>query len=154
MKAHTLTIIPMFQKPAFAFIEAHHRHHKKPVGSVFQIGVRSETGLHGVAVVGRPVAPKTQNSQPLTWEVTRLCTDGTPNACSMLYSACWRICREMGVTRLITFILDTESGISLNASGWKLIGQRGGLSWNVPSRPRIDKHPIQMKLLYEKTNTP
>jgi len=164
-----MKIIPIFQTEAFAFITAYHRHHIKPVGSIFQISVwdgvteheilirkknkptiKKMLGSNGVAVVGRPVARMLQDGK--TVEVIRLCTDGSKNACSMLYAACWRVAREMGYERLITYILDSEPGTSLKASGWKLIGQRGGGSWSVPSRPRIDKHPIQGKLLFEKTN--
>jgi hypothetical protein len=144
-----LTIVPIFQDEAFAFISQHHRHHRKPVGSIFQIALSNGEKIVGVAVVGRPVARKLQDG--FTAEVTRLCTDGTPNACSMLYGCCWRIAREMGYRRLITYILNTEPGTSLKAAGWKLIGERGGLSWNVPSRPRVDKSPRQMKLLYERS---
>jgi hypothetical protein len=50
---------------------------------------------------------------------------------------------------LITYILDNEPGTSLKASGWKLIGERGGGSWSVPSRPRTDKHPLQPKQLFQ-----
>jgi hypothetical protein len=147
-KSRKLKIVPIFQKAAFAFIESYHRHHKKPVGSVFQIAVGDGIKINGVAIVGRPVARMLDNK--FTLEVTRLCTDGTPNACSMLYAACWRIAKEMGYERLITYILNTEPGTSLKASGWTLIGERGGGSWSVPSRPRTDKHPLQKKLLFEK----
>jgi len=142
-----LTIVPIFQDEAFAFIEKHHRHHKKPVGSLFQVAVADWPNIVGVAVVGRPNARKMQDG--FTVEVTRLCTDGTPNACSMLYAACWRIAREMGYRKLITYILSSESGTSLRAAGWRLVGERGGGSWNVPSRPRVDKHPLQCKILFE-----
>jgi hypothetical protein len=57
----------------------------------------------------------------------------------------------MGYRRLITYILSTESGITLNAAGWRLIGERGGGKWDTPSRPRVDKHPLQKKILFEKT---
>lgn len=144
-----LRIIPIFQDEAFAFIEQNHRHHKKPVGSLFQIAVSDGEKIVGVAVVGRPVARHSDDG--FTAEVTRLCTDGTKNACSMLYSACWRVARELGYRKLITYILDTESGTSLKASGWRLIGKRGGGSWDTPSRPRVDKHPTQKKLLFEVT---
>lgn len=143
-----LTIVPIFQDEAFAFIEQNHRHHKKPVGSVFQIAVMNEQIIVGVAVVGRPNGRKLQDG--FTLEVTRLCTDGTHNACSMLYAACWRVTKGLGYRKLITYILNTEPGISLYASGWRLIGERGGGSWSVKSRPRIDKHPLQKKLLFEK----
>lgn len=144
-----LKIVPIFQKQAFQFITELHRHHIKPIGSVFQIAIAENGKIVGVAVCGRPVSRHLQNG--LTLEVTRLCTDGTKNACSMLYSACWRIAKEMGYERLITYILNTESGISLKASGWNYVGERGSKKgWNVPSRPRIDKHPLIMKKLYEK----
>jgi hypothetical protein len=141
-----LKIVPVFQREAFAFISAYHRHHKKPVGSIFQIAVTDGKQMVGVAVVGRPVARKLQDGA--TVEVTRLCTDGTQNACSILYAACWRITREMGYDRLITYILESEKGVSLTASGWRYVGKRGGGSWSVPSRRREDNHPLERKQLY------
>jgi|ERR1041385_505644 hypothetical protein len=144
-----LTITPIFQDEAFAFVARYHRHHRKPVGSIFQIAVSCEGKIVGVAIVGRPVARSSDNG--MTAEVTRLCTDGTTNACSKLYGACWRVAREMGYMRLITYVLLQEPGTSLHAAGWKLIGERGGGTWNTASRPRVDKHPTQKKLLFEKT---
>jgi hypothetical protein len=76
--------------------------------------------------------------------------EGYPNACSMLYGACWRAARAMGYKKAITYTLDTEKGTSVKAAGWKCVGQTKGRSWNVPSRPRIDKHPLQMKFRWEK----
>lgn len=143
-----LEIVPVFQDEAFKFIEMNHRHHRKPVGSIFQIGLSDGQNIVGVAVVGRPTARMLQDG--FTAEVTRICTDGTKNACSMLYSACWRAARAIGYRRLITYILNTESGTSLHAAGWKLVGEAGGGTWNKPSRPRVDKHPIQKKLLFER----
>ena len=81
-----MKIVPIFQDEAFAFIEQHHRHHKKPVGTVFQIAAEHEGKIVGVATVGRPVSRHLDKGWTL--EVTRLCTDGTRNACSKLYSAC------------------------------------------------------------------
>jgi hypothetical protein len=31
-----------------------------------------------------------------------------------------------------------------------MIGETPGKSWSVPSRPRVDKHPLQKKMLFEK----
>lgn len=143
-----MTIVPIFQDEAFAFISQHHRHHRKPVGSIFQIAASCEGKIVGVAIVGRPIARGNDNG--FTAEVTRLCTDGTANACSKLYGACWRAAREMGYMRLITYILAEEPGISLHAAGWRLVGERGGGTWSTPSRPRVDKHPTQKKFLFEK----
>jgi hypothetical protein len=142
-----MKIVPIFQKPAFAFVDQHHRHHGRPVGSVFQLGLENNGEIIGVCVVGRPVARRLQDGRTL--EVTRLCTDGTKNACSMLYAAAWRVAKNMGYHRLITYILKTETGVSLAACGWKLISETPGNSWNVPSRPRTDKHPLEKKYLFE-----
>lgn len=142
-----MKIVPIYQKEANAFVKQHHRHHKPVVGSIFQIACEHDGKIVGVAIVGRPVARRLDDRK--TVEVNRLCTDGTKNACSMLYAAAWRVAKNMGYERLITYILDSEPGTSLYAAGWKLIGQRGGLSWNVPSRPREDHAPKQMKLLFE-----
>ena len=67
----------------------------------------------------------------------------------MLYGACWRACRALGYRRLITYTLDSEPGTSLVAAGWRVVGVVKGQSWSVPSRPRIDKHPLQDKLKWE-----
>lgn len=72
-----------------------HRHHQKPQGHKFSIGVQDETGrTRGVAIVGRPVARCFDDG--LTVEVTRVATDGTPNACSALYGAAWKAASGMG----------------------------------------------------------
>jgi len=141
-----LQIVPIEFSEACAFIRTHHRHHRPPQGHKFSIGVAEGDKIVGVAVVGRPVARRLDNGWTL--EVTRLCTDGTLNACSKLYSACWRATREMGYRELITYILDTEKGGSLRAAGWTCLGKAGGMSWNVPSRPRVDKSPAQLKMKY------
>jgi hypothetical protein len=145
-------IVPIFQKEAFAFITLTHRHHKKPVGSIFQLGLSDKDDfLIGVAVVGRPVSRMLQDGK--TCEVTRLCTDGSKNACSKLYSACARIAGEMGYKTIITYILSSEKGTSLRAAGWDYIGERGGGSWSRPSRGRDDNHPVETKKLYSKKIT-
>lgn len=100
-----------------------------------------------MAIVGRPVARRAQDGWTL--EVNRCCTDGTRNACSMLYGAAWRAARALGWRKLITYTLPEEGGASLRGAGWKCIGEAGGGSWNVPSRPRVDLHPTQMKLKWE-----
>lgn len=84
-----------------------------------------------------------------TAEVTRLCTDGTPNACSHLYAAAWRAARALGWRRLITYTLATEPGDSLRGAGWRLVGEAGGGSWHRENRPRVDKAPTHMKLRWE-----
>lgn len=103
--------------------------------------------MRGVVMVGRPVARGLDDG--LCLEVTRLATDGCPNACSALYAASWRACRALGYRRLITYILDIEPGTSLAAAGWKCVGEVRGRSWSCVSRPRVDKSPLQGKLRFE-----
>jgi hypothetical protein len=143
-----LEIIPIEFSEAKIFVEKWHRHHKAPIGHKFSIACADEEKIVGVAIIGRPVARMLQDGWTL--EVIRLTTDGTKNACSKLYAAAWRIVKAMGYKRLITYILDTEPGISLRAAGWKEIGKAGGGTWNRKSRLRIDKHPLQRKIRFEK----
>ena len=78
-------------------MEQNHRHHGKVVGHKFSIGLSDGEKIVGVAIVGRPVARHLDDGW--TMEVNRLCTDGTRNACSMLYAASWRAARAMGYKR-------------------------------------------------------
>ena len=89
------------------------------VGHKFSIGLSDGDKIVGVAIVGRPVARHLDDGWTL--EVNRLCTDGTRNACSMLYAAAWRAARAMGYKRIVTYILESENGASLRASGWKCV---------------------------------
>lgn len=132
------------------FVRIHHRHHGPSLGGLFAVAVAKDEELPicGVAMIGRPVARMLQDG--FTAEVTRLCTDGTRNACSMLYGAAWRAARALGYRRLVTYILGTEKGTSLIAAGWHLIGEAGGGSWSVPSRPRENDHPLCRKIRYER----
>lgn len=143
-----LQLCPMTLREACAYVAEHHRHHGVPVGGLFAIGAAPVSGpVAGVVIVGRPVARMLQDDY--TAEVTRLCSDGTRNVCSMLYRAAWRACRAMGYRRLVTFTLATEPGESLRGAGFTLIGKAGGGSWSRPSRPRVDTHPLQEKLRWE-----
>lgn len=142
-----LSLVPITFRQACDFILEHHRHHLPPQGYLFGVAVSDGKRIVGVATIGRPVARRLQDG--FTAEVTRCCTDGTKNAASMLYAAAWRAARAIGYRRLITYTLATEKGTSLQAAGWKEIGRAGGGSWNVPSRPRKDKAPIEQKTLWE-----
>lgn len=132
---------------ANVFVREHHRHHQPVVGHLFSLGVVLDESIVGVVIVGRPVSRMRDDG--MTLEVTRLCTDGTRNACSFLYGAAARACFALGYRKIGTYTLAEEGGASLRASGWKLIGERGGGSWSCQSRPRVDSHPLQAKLLWE-----
>jgi len=142
-----LRVVPCQLDEANAFIREHHRHHGTVVGHKYSIACADESGVVGVAVVGRPVSRMLDDG--FTLEVTRLATDGTRNACSILYSAAWRAAKAMGYRRIVTYILSEESGSSLGATGWKCIAETSGGSWDRQNRPRVDKHPTQAKMRYE-----
>ena len=145
-----LEICPMTLREANAYVEQHHRHHGPVTGHKFSIGLTDGKKICGVAIVGRPVSRYLDDGWTL--EVTRLCTDGSKNACSMLYAAAWRASRAMGYKRIVTYILDSEAGTSLKEAGWKCVGQAGGLRWTGKRRPEVDLYPAQMKLRFEMTD--
>lgn len=104
--------------------------------------------LVGVANVGRPVARALCDGKTL--EVVRLCSTGEKDVCSFLYSRCARIAKELGYSKIITYILDTESGVSLKASGWHKEADIRGHTWDTPSRPRQTKAPTCNKQRWAK----
>lgn len=67
----------------------------------------------------------------------------------MLYGACCRIARAMGYKRIITYILASESGVSLKASGFTCDGLAGGTHWT-GSRDRGQPIPAEMKTRWHK----
>ena len=145
-----LHAVPLTRDEVEEFISQHHRHHLPPVGWVFHVALARDGQIVGVATVGRPVARAYDDSW--TAEVTRLCTLDEPeakHAASKLYAMAWRIAREMGYLRLITYTLAVESGTSLRAAGWREVHAVKGRSWNCQSRPRVDKHPTTDKTLWE-----
>jgi hypothetical protein len=145
-----LSIVPCSIQDAKIYVEQFHRHHKPPQGGLFAVSVANEKGICGVAIVGRPNSRMLQDGW--TAEVTRVATDGTQNACSMLYAASWRAARALGWRKLITYTLKSEPGTSLKAASWQLVGEVKGRSWNCKSRPRIDAHPLQDKFRWEANN--
>ena len=100
-----MEIRPINFRDACEFISENHRHHKPTVGCKFSLGLYDCDRLVGVAVCGRPVSRYYDDG--LTCEINRLCTDGTFNACSMLYGACCRVAKAMGYKKIITYILES-----------------------------------------------
>lgn len=132
----SLRVVPVSFRDACGFVTMWHRHHSRPAGCKFCLGVADEADvLRGVAIIGRPVARMLQDG--LTLEVTRTATDGTRNANSMLYGAAWRAAKALGYRRLVTYTQVGESGASVRAAGWRVVAERRARpGWNVPSRPR------------------
>lgn len=135
---HALHIVPISFAEAKTFVQEHHRHNKPPNGHRFSVGVACQDRLVGVAIVSHPVARHLMDGRTL--EVIRTATDGTPNANSALYGACWRATKALGYDRLITYTQHEESGSSLRAAGWRVLAERPPRpGWSTPSRPRDDK---------------
>jgi hypothetical protein len=132
---------------ANAFVTAYHRHHHDVVGHKFSIGAVADGTLVGVVIVGRPVSRMRDDGKTL--EVTRLCTDGSKNACSFLYGCAARAAFSLGYERIGTYIRLDEPGTSLVAAGWRRMGLAGGGSWDRPSRLRSDKTESVQRQLFE-----
>ena len=147
----SLRLVPITRSEAFEHVQRHHRHHKPPAGSVFQIAVADDTDeIVGVVIVGRPVSRMLDDGWTL--EVNRCCTNGSRNACSMLYGAAWRAAKALGYKKVVTYTLPEEGGASLRGAGWTLVGEAGGGSWSRKARPRVDMHPLQVKFKWERTD--
>lgn len=133
-----LEVRPITLRAANRYVRENHRHNLPTNGHKFSIACYEVGGgaerLCGVAIAGQPIARKLDDG--LTIEIRRVCTDGTFNACSILYGACSRVAKAMGYKRVITYTLQSEPGTSLKASGFINDGEAGGTSWNMPSRPR------------------
>ncbi len=131
---------------ANAFVIQHHRHHDKATGHKWSLAAYQEGRLCGVAIVGRPTGRRLDDGKTL--EVTRLCTDGTRNACSFLYAAAARRARKEGYGKIITFILQSEPGSSLRAAGWTCEAEKAGKpKWNAQ---RYENRPVQLSLFPKK----
>lgn len=132
----TLRLVPVSLLVANEHVAAWHRHNAPVVQCIFRVGVADDEGvLRAVAIVENPKARGSANGD--TVEITRVASDGTRNACSMLYGACSRAAFALGYRRVITYIQGDEPGTSLDASGFRLIASRPARKgWDTVSRPR------------------
>ena len=146
-----LDIRPITFAQACDYIKTHHRHHRPTVGCKFCIGLFDDEKMVGCAVCGRPVSRHLDDG--LTCEINRLCTDGTYNACSMLYGACCRVAKAMGYRNIITYILESENGASLRASNFVCEGVAGGTHWT-GARNRGQDLPCEMKTKWSRQLQP
>lgn len=137
-----MKVVPITLAAANDFVAQHHRHSRPKAGAKFSIGVEDGSGrLIGVAIVGRPTSPKLD--QQRCAEILRVCTDGTRNACSVLYGACRRAARAMGYDPIYTYTLPQEGGASLRAAGFILDKEgAGGPAADWHSRPGRFAQPV------------
>lgn len=142
----SLRTAPITLRAANAWVTEVHRHHGPVRGHRFSVAVVDEHGqIHGVGIAGRPVSRKLDDGEHL--EVLRVATDGTRNACSMLYGALRRAALALGYRpeNVLTYTLGSEPGTSLWAAGWHPVARTDGGSWDRPSRGRTDRHPTEPK---------
>lgn len=132
-----LYLVPVSQRLANECVRAWHRHNPPPRGDLFRVGAVVDGELVAVGIAGRPVARHFQDGQ--TVEVTRVASSGFPNATSFLYAALRRAAFALGYTRVITYTQEGETGASLRAAGYRVIGSRPSRAgWSTPARPRDD----------------
>ena len=130
-----MTLRPITITAAKQLVGQWHRHNLPPQGGLFAVSVADGDEVVGVAIVGRPIARALNDG--FTAEVTRVATQGAPNACSMLYGAASRAARALGYRRLVTYTLAEEPGTSLRAAGWNHDADLPARkTWSTPSRPR------------------
>lgn len=136
VKQRSLSLTPIGRTQACAFVDDNHRHHARPQGYKFAVGLHDGTELVGVGMAGLPVARLLNDGY--TIEVIRVAVkDSTPNGCSMLYGALTRAAKALGYRLGVTYTQVGESGASLRASGWTkaaMLAPRSG--WDTKSRPR------------------
>lgn len=133
-----MRLVPLRRADAQEACARWHRHNAPPVGDLFRVGVATDDGvLVCVGFASRPVAAAFDDGD--TVEVSRVASDGTPNATSMCYAALTRAAFALGYRRVITYTQAGESGASLRAAGWRVIASRPPRpGWHTPSRPRDD----------------
>ena len=112
-----MRVRPITLRAAKVFVDEHHRHNKAPRGHKLSVQVVDDAGATiGVGTLSRPVARALDTG--LNAEITRNCTLGQANACSMLYGALLRTAKAMGYHKVYTYTQADESGSSLRAVGF------------------------------------
>ena len=130
-----MKITPSTIKAAKRFIAQHHRHNKPPHGGLFAVAIEDGGEIVGVGIAGRPVALKLDDGH--TVEITRNCTAGARNGCSMIYGALCRAAKALGYDKVVTYTLASEAGTSLRAAGFVVVHrQNKATPWNTAKRPR------------------
>ena len=116
-------VMPCTVKAAQKFVAEHHRHLKKVQGGLFAAAVAVGGKVVGVAIAGNP-ARVWQGTGRIA--ILRVATDGSRNACSMLYGSLCRAAQALGYREVWTYTLQEEPGTSLRASGFVEMGATAG----------------------------
>lgn len=120
--------VPCSIRLANDFVETYHRHSLRTSrnGGKFAVAAVYDGLVVAVAIVGNPLSATYMDKR--TAEVLRsCCLPNAPKNCnSFLYGLCRRIWFEMGGAKIITYTLQSESGVSLTGAGWlKVADVRG-----------------------------
>lgn len=150
-----MRVVPVTLRQAQIVVAALHRHHKPPRGQRWSLAVIDDSGrVCGVAICGRPVA-RLAGAPDEVVEVSRVATDGTPNACSALLGAAARAAKALGYLRIQTYTLPEEGGASLRGAGWQCDGHAGGGQWkHTDGKPRRTDQPTSIKIRWTRTLNP
>ncbi len=147
----SLVLQPISFREACIFIKEHHRYLKPPAGCKFCVAVNDGEKVVGVAVAGRPIARMLDDG--LTLEITRMATDGSHNAISILAGAVRKAAYALGYKKVVTYAMAQENrGESLRAAGYVCKGNAGGGSWSRTKGNRIrveDPDTLQPKFRWE-----
>lgn len=127
----TLELRPLPVRQACDHVFLLHRHLPRVVGGLFATTVWVDDVLVGVGVASLPKAPRSRDG--FTVEISRIATDGHPNACSKLYGALCRASAAIGHRRAITFTRLDEPGTSLRAASFREDGVTREQSWDRPA---------------------
>jgi len=87
----------------------------------------------------------------VTVEISRVCTVGHKNACSMLYGAMMRAAKSLGYTRVVTYTLSRESGASPKSCGFVESAMCKPEDWG---RRRQSAVGFQPSMFFEKYGEP
>lgn len=124
----SLKAIPCSLRKANDFVALHHRHSQRTArnGGKFAVAAVSSGLVVAVAIVGNPLSATYMDG--FTAEVLRsCCLPSAPKNCnSFLYGVCRRIWFAMGGSKILTYTLQTESGVSLKAAGWEKVAEVKG----------------------------
>ena len=140
---------PVTQLEARQFIAKHHRHSGAPLRVICAVGIDDAGELVGVGTLERPKAAKLCDG--FTVEISRVCTTGIRNGCSMLYGALLRVAAGLGYKRAVTYTLATEKGSSLVASGFHRASDVPIRSW---AKEHIRRGTFQPSMFFQKYGEP
>lgn len=129
----SLSIAPITVKAARALVKLWHRKLPDVQGGMFASSVVLDGAPVGVGIAGTPARVWNGTGRIL---ISRVATDESKNACSMLYGSLCRAAKALGYREAWTYTIDGESGVSLKAAGFTCLGMTDGGEHSRPSRAR------------------